>query len=197
MPLPWLPRLAVPPADVPMELPAIKLSDVSVPRMSTPSPTFSAMTLMPLDEVPPIVLSEAPCPQLRIPAAPLPRPEAPVEFVPIQLPWITVCWALSRTIPSFVFPVITFPAPAAVPPIVLPVRGDVDSVFVVGNLASSDRTVVASDGDSCPAESFYFYVLNAVLAAGDVQAVSARRTAVQRDRTGDGDLVRLRAGSDD
>ena len=43
----------------------------------------------------------------------------PARFVPMRLPWITVPFGLT-TIPLLVLPEMTLPAPATVPPIVVP-----------------------------------------------------------------------------
>ena len=77
--------------------------------------------------VPPMVLNEDPV--IAIPSPPFPMPAVPATFVPMKFPCTTFCelaivsfprWPQAIPMPSSRLPEIRFPAPLAVPPMVLP-----------------------------------------------------------------------------
>ena len=85
--------------------------------MTLPSPGFG----------PPTMLFEA-LPVMPTPSHRLPSGACPVASVPMRLPWTTLSEVPASEIPTPAYPDVallpemTFPAPAAGPPIVLPVE---------------------------------------------------------------------------
>jgi len=106
----------VPAAFVPMRLPRMTFwvelpATEALSTMRTPSDVFPEMTL---PTVPPMTFPGESA--IRTPV-PLPRPAAFAAFVPMKLPATVFMPARSIFTPSLL-PTMTFPAPAAEPPIV-------------------------------------------------------------------------------
>ena len=86
------------------------------PASTTPVPALKAIRFPAPGSVPPTVTLSA---WSRTPGPWLPRAIVPVTSVPMKLPSIVEPFAYVIEIPEVAFPEMTFPAPAAEPPIVL------------------------------------------------------------------------------
>ena len=90
---------------------------VPPPVTWTPTPALPLTTLRAAADDPPTVFCVEPD-WIRMPSPPLPTAAVPAALRPMRLPWIAFPLAaapVTRT-PAPVLPLITFPAPAAVPP---------------------------------------------------------------------------------
>ena len=130
-PKPELPRAAVPVGLVPMKFPRTELLIAPDPPIQTPSPVFPEMTFAAPATVPPITILRASVSFVWLIRSPsptkTPNPELgnaanPILSTPIKLPEtvpLVVPLPMKATPPEL-FPEITLPAPAAVPPIDTP-----------------------------------------------------------------------------